>query len=59
MPIHTYMCLKCDTKEDKIVSFANAENQICDKCEDKLLLVPTFSTAFQLKGRWYKNSGGY
>lgn len=53
------MCLKCDTKEDKIVSFANAENQICDKCEDKLLLVPTFSTAFQLKGRWYKNSGGY
>lgn len=60
MPIFDYVCPKCKKKESRIVKFDNMDEQYCscDK-EQKVDRIPSFSTAFILKGsRWY-DKGGY
>lgn len=61
MPIYQYICTKCETEEDRLVSFSNADQQQHD-CEDDAPMERTHKverTSFSLKGNWVKTTGSY
>ena len=61
-PIYSYICEKCEKEIDRLVSFSNADEQLCD-CEDGARLVREDkihgATPFVLKGNWFKTRGTY
>jgi putative FmdB family regulatory protein len=62
MPIFEYKCDKCDKVEDKLVKFAEEENDFECECENKGILKRVdkiHNACFHLKGRWYKTTKSY
>jgi putative FmdB family regulatory protein len=59
MPIFTYVCEKCCEKEDRLVSQAERETQLCEQCQSKMQELFPDSFNFSLKGNWYKNTKSY
>lgn len=61
MPIYQYECKKCGNEEDRLVSFSNANEQVCN-CDENAPLVRkevVNQLNFALKGNWFKNRGTY
>lgn len=63
MPIFDYVCPKCGEEVERLVSYANQDEQHC-KCdaEDPVRLERVdkiHATGLQFKGRWYKTTRGY
>lgn len=61
MPIYSYTCPSCEKKEDRLVSFSNADEQMCD-CDDNVKLERDdviHKTDFVLKGNWFKTRKTY
>jgi len=61
MPMHEYLCNKCNLKFTKIIKFSDNSNfQNCEKCgSDDTTKIPSFSGNFSLKGKGWYNKGGY
>lgn len=59
MPIFTYICEKCGTKEDRLVTQSERDDQLCHQCEIKMQEQFPDSMNFALKGNWYKNNKSY
>lgn len=58
MPIHEYKC-ECGKVIEKIVKHSERDNpQICE-CGKEAKRVPISLSSFDLKGKWFKNSGEY
>lgn len=57
--IYTFKCEKCDIVEDRLVKMADADNQYCKECNEKMVQQDTFATAIAFKGRWYKTTKSY
>lgn len=61
MPIYTFVCEKCNKKEDRLVKYSEIDNQICD-CDKESKMLKSDEpnrTSFMLKGKWFKNTGSY
>ncbi len=61
MPIYSYKCLECENKEDRIVKWSNADEQVC-KCKEGAKMEREdiiHAPSFQLKGTWFKTRGTY
>lgn len=55
MPIYEYKCSRCEKEMDRLVSYKNADEQLCD-CEDDAPMErqeKIHSTGFSLKGKWF------
>lgn len=66
MPMYEFECSNCGFREDKIVTFARADEPlICPLCGDDSTEATmqrvdrVYSPSHQFKGKWFANTGSY
>jgi putative FmdB family regulatory protein len=62
MPLYTFQCDKCQTKEDVLKKVSEADTMVkCVKCDGEMhRIFDVSNTSFELKGPgWFKTDGKY
>lgn len=60
MPIFDFECDNCDKTVEKIMSYEDSEKKIkCECGKGHLNKKASSKLSFNLKGRWFKNTGSY
>jgi putative FmdB family regulatory protein len=62
IPLYTYQCNICNSKNTHIRKVEESHISIkCDKCLTGIehRIFDASNTSFELKGKWFKNTGAY